>query len=279
MKKALAAALALVMLGVFSAQADEPVHVVAAGDIATKYAQNGQFGDTLTGNLVRTLNPTQVLAIGDEAYPNGALSDFNNWYKPTWGSFKASTFPVPGNHEYKTAGAAGYKAYYGTTVGGIQSQVIGGWLIVGLDSNVNFTAQTTALKALLAADTNQCELLFWHHPRWGTGTMAGLGKTGPWWLAAYQNHVELVLNGHNHWYERSVPVNNLQQPVADGVTQVVVGTGGIGVKQPQKGFDATSAKFLSMWGVLDLALTPTSYTAEFKDTTGAVQDSFSGTCI
>ena len=58
-----------------------------------------------------------VFTLGDDAYPNGSATDFANCYAPTWGRPTARTMPAPGNHEYQTAGAAGYFGYFGSAAG------------------------------------------------------------------------------------------------------------------------------------------------------------------
>ncbi|HZQ07215.1 MAG TPA: hypothetical protein VFD70_11590 [Anaerolineae bacterium] len=57
--------------------------------------------------------PGTVFTLGDDAYPIGSPENFKNCYELTWGRHKARTFPIPGNHEYGTAGARGYFSYFG----------------------------------------------------------------------------------------------------------------------------------------------------------------------
>ena len=108
----LASTTALILLssGVTLASAAEvdPV-LVGAGDIATCTNNN----DEATAKLLDGL-PGTVFTVGDNAYDSGTDAEFANCYEPTWGRHKARTKPVPGNHEYLTAGAAGYFNYFGT---------------------------------------------------------------------------------------------------------------------------------------------------------------------
>src|SRR3954468_18483621 len=62
--------------------------------------------------------PRRVLLMGDTQYPNGALADYRASYAPTYGRLNLAACPVPGNHEYGTAGAAGFRSYFGATPGG-----------------------------------------------------------------------------------------------------------------------------------------------------------------
>ena len=66
--------------------ADSPV-VVAAGNIAKCSGE----GDEATAELVEGIDGTVVLALGDEAYPEGTAEDFEECYGPSWGRFKGRT--------------------------------------------------------------------------------------------------------------------------------------------------------------------------------------------
>ena len=66
-----------------------------------------------TSDLLLSGGYDAVFVLGDVQYGDGALSKFRASYDPSWGRAKAITRPVPGNHEYETASAAGYFAYFG----------------------------------------------------------------------------------------------------------------------------------------------------------------------
>src|SRR5262245_30572838 len=80
----------------------DPV-LVGAGDIASCSSD----GDEQTARLLDKIEGT-VFTLGDNVYPDGTPAEFQNCYAPTWGRQKARTRPVPGNHDYRTPGAAGY---------------------------------------------------------------------------------------------------------------------------------------------------------------------------
>jgi len=128
----------------------DPV-LVGAGDIA-----NGGPGDDQTAALLDGI-PGTVFTTGDNAYDNGTAADFANFYDPTWGRHRARTRPAPGNHDYNTAGAAGYFGYFGANAGppglGYYSYDLGRWHIIALNSNVAMepgSAQEQWLRADLA---------------------------------------------------------------------------------------------------------------------------------
>src|SRR4051812_4990029 len=98
----------------------DPV-IAAAGDIACNPLDtefNGGFGiatacrQRATSDLLVGGGLAAVLPLGDEQYDDATLAEFRAAYDPSWGRVKAISRPVPGNHEYRTAGAAGYFDYF-----------------------------------------------------------------------------------------------------------------------------------------------------------------------
>ena len=69
------------------------------------------------GRLIANDTETDaVLVLGDTQYPSGSLVTFNTYYDPKMGrgpGLYKRTLPAVGNHEYGTAGAAGYFDYFG----------------------------------------------------------------------------------------------------------------------------------------------------------------------
>jgi acid phosphatase type 7 len=92
-------------------KSDDPV-LIGAGDIADC---SGLEGAEATAKLLEA-NPGTVMAIGDLAYPDGTQENFA-CYEQTWGRVKSRTKPAVGNHEFHSAGATFYFAYFGSTAG------------------------------------------------------------------------------------------------------------------------------------------------------------------
>jgi hypothetical protein len=257
---------------------------VGAGDIADCSGS----GDEATANLLDNIAGT-VFTLGDNAYADGTAAQFTNCYNPSWGRHKARTRPAPGNHDYHTSGASGYYGYFGSLAGpsgqGYYSYDLGAWHIISLNSNVSMSAgsaQETWLRQDLAANTKQCTLAYWHHPRFSSGTQHGNANGAqPLWQALYDNNAEVVLSGHEHNYERFAP----QTPTgaADptrGIREFVVGTGGVSHYNDQGTPEPNSQLFNgTTYGVLKLTLSAGSYTWQFIPVAGAsFTDSGSGTC-
>ena len=211
----------------------DPV-LVGAGDIGSCRSE----GDEATADLIAGIEGT-VATFGDNAYPRGTAADFARCYDPSWGPFKDRTKPSPGNHEYETAGASGYFDYFGSAAGepgkGYYAYDLGSWRVISLNSNCSSlvggcgpgSPQEQWLKAELAAHSNACTLAYWHHPRFSSGVHGDESFVAPFWDDLYQAGAEVVLNGHEHVYERFAPQNpSGQTDSAQGIRQFIVGTGG-----------------------------------------------------
>jgi hypothetical protein len=264
------------------------VVMVGAGDIASCSSS----GDEATATLLDGIAGT-VFLLGDNVYDSGTTTEFNNCYDPSWGRHKARTKPSPGNHEYGTAGAAGYFGYFGSAAGdpstGYYSYDLGDWHIVVLNSNLSCATISCAagspqdqwLRADLAANSKPCTLAYWHHPRFNSGAAHGNNlDVAPFWNALYQYNADVILNGHEHVYERFAPQN--PSGVADnanGIREFIVGTGGrshytFGTIQPN-----SEVRNGTTYGVLKLTLRATGYDWQFVPVAGgSFTDSGSGTC-
>jgi hypothetical protein len=275
--------------------------IAAAGDIACSPqdpAFNGGLGTggrcqmKATSDLLVNRSLAAVLALGDEQYHDGSLTRFARSYDPTWGRVKAITRPVPGDHEYVTAGAAGYFAYFTTQAGdprrGYYSYDVGGWHMVALNSNCAAVGgchlgspQETWLRDDLARHPRRCTLAYGHHPRFSSGAAHGSDPayTG-FWRALYDAGADVVLSGDDHTYERFRP----QDPwgrldLSRGIRQFVVGTGGrslsgFGVARPNSRVRASKT-----FGVLTLTLRPASFDWRFIPTVaGGFTDAGTAAC-
>jgi hypothetical protein len=243
----------------------DPV-LLAAGDIAVC----GMNSDDATARLLEAL-PGTVATLGDDAYPDGAPADFANCYAPAWGRLKDRTRPAPGNHEYVTAGAAGYFGYFGAAAGpsgiGYYSYDLGAWHIVSLNSEIavgSDSPQLQWLRADLSAHQTPCTLAYWHQPRFSSGPHGSNAKYQPLWQVLYDSGAEIVLNGHDHDYERFAPQKPDGTPdPLHGIREFVVGTGGATLYPFIRNTPNSEVKNNTAWGILKLTLHAASYDWEF----------------
>src|SRR5215217_5286372 len=252
--------------------------LVGAGDIASCRST----GDEATADLLAGIRGT-VATFGDNAYPRGTDADFAECYAPSWGKFKARTMPSPGNHEYETAGASGYFGYFGRAAGnpgeGYYSYDLGSWHVISLNSNCSYVGgcgpgspEEQWLKADLAAHSNACTLAYWHHPRFSSGINGDNSIVGPFWDDLYQGGAEVVLNGHDHDYERFAPLNPSGQPEpTQGIREFVVGTGGAELREFNRIIPTSEVQIAGMNGVLKMTLHPDSYDWQFVTAPGGIE--------
>jgi VCBS repeat-containing protein len=262
--------------------------LVGAGDIAGCESEKDEETASLLDNIAGT-----VFTLGDNVYPDGTAEQFTNCYDPTWGRHKARTRPSPGNHDYHVPGAAAYFNYFGAAAGevdkGYYSYDIGEWHIIALNSECSQVGGCSIdspegqwLQADLAANPRTCTLAYWHRPRFSSGTVdGGNPNMQDFWQLLYDAGADIVLNGHEHNYERFAP----QDPtgVADperGIRQFTVGTGG-GLLYPLDNIQPNSeVRNSDTHGVLKLTLYPTSYDWEFIPIDGMTfTDSGSASCV
>lgn len=262
--------------------------IAAAGDIACDPATAEYKGGSgtatscrmrATSDLLLRTNLAAVLTLGDNQYENGEPSNFQVSYESTWGRVRSITQPSPGNHDYGTPGAAGYFDYFGPAAGdalrGYYSFDIGGWHLVSLNSNCALiggcgpgSPQLTWLQQDLAAYPAPCTLAFWHHPLFSSGQHGSDSTYESFWQALQAAGAEVVLNGHDHDYERFGPRDPRGATDPAGIREFVVGTGGRSLRTFASS-PTSEVRSADSFGVLELSLATDRYAWRFVATAPA----------
>jgi len=264
--------------GTDAVAAGDPV-IAAAGDICW----TDQTACEGTATLLDQINPDAVLTLGDNQYDDGALADYNTYYKPHWGRHDFHVYPSPGNHEFHIANAQGYRDYFGARAPSLTySYNLGAWHLVSLaGAGISVSTQNAWLQSDLASHAGQCILAYWHEPRFSSGTTHGSNSSmGPLWTTLYNAHAAIVLNGHEHMYERFAPQSPSGVADANGIREFVVGTGGVLGDYPI-GTPISNSQVRNnvTEGVIKLTLHPTGYDWQFVPVAGKTfTDSGSGSC-
>jgi len=265
----------------------DPV-LAGAGDIADC---DDLSGAEATAKLLEKI-PGTVFTVGDNAYPSGTAQQFRDCYGPNWGRFKSRTRPTPGNHEFHSGGATPYFDYFGANAGdpakGYYSYDLGAWHIVALNSECAEAGGCQAgspqeiwLRQDLAAHPVACALAYWHKPLFSSGAKHGNDpEMKPFWQDLYAARATVVLNGHDHDYERFAPQDPEGKPdPARGIREFVVGTGGKNHRPFASPLPTSEVRNADSFGVLKLTLHQTGYDWEFIAEPGkSFHDSGSGTC-
>jgi hypothetical protein len=258
-----------------------PQTFVGAGDIGWC----GSPGPELTARLIDAFPAADIFTAGDNAYPLGTAENFRNCYDPSWGRFRSRTHPVPGNHEYEGGSPAAYFDYFGAAAGppglGYYSFTLGAWHVVALNSNIPIdggSAQATWLRADLVGANSKCTLAYWHHPLFTSGPNGPQAFVRDVWRILYQFDVDLVVNGHDHLYERFAPQDaDGRLDMARGIRQFTVGTGGAVLYNVFSVSGNSERRITNTYGVLKLTLESGAYQWEFLPSSGP-GDGGSGMC-
>jgi hypothetical protein len=182
---------------------------------------------------------------------------------------------------------------------GYYSFDIGAWHIIALNTNMGMSTTTpeagtrenedTAcakiscsagsrqekwLKADLASHANLCTLAYWHQARFTAGSHTSDPDLGALWDDLYAAGADVVLNGHDHNYQRfgAMAPDGGSDP-SHGIVEFIVGTGGTGIlanthMSPHdlhpSGVPSTLVAYEDgTFGILKLTLRPTGYDYEF----------------
>lgn len=257
------------------------------------------FGDTGTGlqpqydvaAQVEASAPDLGIHIGDLAYPGGAPDDLDTKYFQVYRKTiaRAPFYISLGNKEVEFDGGASYleafhfpedspdpERYY--------SFEHGNALFIALDTNQERgpgSVQARWLAAQLAASTRRWKIVFFHHPVHSSAPNDGAARAG--FLPIFDEHgVDLVIQGHNHFYERTYPlrgdtkVDEAQEPAYEsprGTIYIVTGGGG-GVLRTATP-DANSARYVSTYHHVRVDIDRDLLRLEAVDSQGGVIDSMS----
>jgi hypothetical protein len=248
-----------------------PAILVGAGDIG----QCGSAAVAATAQLIDRISGV-VFTTGDNAYPNGSASNFRDCYEPHWGRHRERTRPTPGNHDYDSAGAAPYFSYFEGNAGpfglGYYSYTAGAWRVIALNSEIPVgagSAQLQWLRSELGASRSACTMVYWHKPLFSSGPNGPNRDMREIWRVLYEFNADLIVNGHDHLYERFAPQDpDGRLDSARGIRQITVGTGGGPLYTPVTSA-ANQEAIGIVHGVLRLTLNDTGYQWQFMPIPGA----------
>ncbi|MFL6567582.1 MAG: metallophosphoesterase, partial [Chthoniobacterales bacterium] len=240
---------ALLATSVFRSQrsVDQPFRFAVIGDFGFSDPQTIQVA-----NQVAASSPDLLLTVGDNTYgPSGTTGTGQPgvfdpfWFIPYAVTMqRVPTFPTMGNHDIETANGAWYLSNFRLPQNGPPANEkernysfdYGNAHFVVIDANAwvnpydaNRVATIKAwLTSDLAATQQRWKFVFFHQPAY---TSSGNGVHDP--EAGLQNDVQplcaqygvqIVFQGHNHFYERINPIN--------GVNYITTGAGGRSLYAP-----------------------------------------------
>jgi hypothetical protein len=272
---------------------------VGAGDIGVCGLRGDEQTAALVDSIVRADSAATVesvvFTVGDNAYPAGLDRDFVRCFTPSWGDPKKRIMnlirPTIGNHDYQSAQGAAYYRYFGSRAGprlkGYYSYDIGAWHAVALNSEIaalgpasERSEQEDWLRKDLQSHNNKCTLAYFHRPLYSSGAHGMSSVMKSIWKILADGGVDLVINGHEHHYERFLPMNAAGVlDTLNGMEQIIAGTGGGGLTGIRtRRAPNSAAQIQGHWGVLIATLGSGEYRTSFIDVNRTVWDPSGGTC-
>lgn len=195
----------------------------------TVFAVLGDYGDSgnktkKVADMVKSWQPQFIITVGDNCYPDGALSDMpaniSQYYEdyifnpdaPTGYSCKGKAavdgvnrfFPSPGNHDYYADNLASYLSFFTLPKSEYNYDFVAGAIhFFSIDSNQESEYDT--IKEWLQEQLNHTnapfKIVYFHHPPYSS-SRHGSHITMQWPFAEWG--VTAVLSGHEHVYQHIV---------------------------------------------------------------------------
>ena len=249
---------------------DDPlVRLAVAGDTGTGDAAQAATVDEML-DQARSQGPYDALVLlGDLVYEDGDLDEVDTAVTEPFAPLTAQgteLVPALGNHDYESGEQAEIldalgreRSWYVDRVGPVR--------IVVLDSeHADDPEQRRWLEQVLALPqpSGTWTIAAMHHPAYSAGHHGSTAEVQKNWVPLFTRYdVPLVLAGHDHDYQRSLPL--------DGVTYVVSGGGAKLRPTGAEDFTAVSASVLHY---LDLLVYPRQIIGRAIDQSGKLVDEF-----
>lgn len=204
-----------------SADNEDVIHFIAFGDSGGGGAEQMDLREQMYQFPFELMIHT-----GDVAYDDGTIAQFeDNVFGIYAELFRNIPFyPAAGNHEYHTMQGAPFRDVFSLPAGGGEKWYSFDWgriHFAALDTEDDYATQMAWLDADLAASNAPWKIIYMHHPPYSSGYHGSDTRLRQLLSPIVErHHVQLVLAGHDHSYERTKPMN--------GVEYIVTGGGGKG---------------------------------------------------
>lgn len=218
-----------------------------------------------------------LIEVGDLAYPVATRERLLECHEPHWGAF-GKRLAVPGNHDWRDAGAAGFFSIFPGPVP--RKAALGdGWHLLLLNSNLQdeaWQAQLDWLDGILAQSRGDCLIAAWHHPRWSSGKHGDNAFTQALWNRL-QGSATFTLHGHDHHFEALPALDADGEPAAAGVASFIAGNGGATL-YPRGEKPRSQRALFGQWGFLRIELEGSNYRWQAFGADGERKDGDWGVC-
>ena len=215
------------------------MHVAAVGDI-----QPPSTSANSSATAALAARADFILGLGDYQYQDGSMSDYNAYFDRSWGPLVPKMYPVLApTHDQNWQAGDTLNYWNGGGASGVHAPVHlaaltpysftrGGWHFVALPdacyrvSGCDGNAVTTWLANDLSANPTPCTVAYFHQAYFTSAAEHDpFQAVAPWVKVLVDHHVDILLQGHNHNYERFALQNEARGADPNGIQAFVVGTG------------------------------------------------------
>jgi hypothetical protein len=181
-----------------------------------------EWGKLLNAAYRRHPNAALLLIAGDLVDRGNERTNWDHFFVRAAGVFeRLPLLPCAGNHEYLDQGPRLYRAFFDLPANGpagidpdlVYSFEYGDALIAVLDSTLAVADPAMARKQAEWLDSALCrthrrwKLVMFHHPVYASHPTRESPALGEVWVPVFdKHHVDLVLQGHDHAYQRTYPL-------------------------------------------------------------------------
>jgi predicted phosphodiesterase len=201
-----------------SSSMDAPVRFLAFGD-----SGDGSGEQQAVFEQMQTVPFELVLHLGDLAYESGAPTEIQANYFNVYSAMIRSfpVYPVAGNHDYATDSAQPLRQAFVLPSNGREERWYsfdrGPVHFVGLDTEQISDEQAQWLEQDLQTNQLPWTIVFGHRPPFSSGEHGGSAEFRQYFVPVLErHHVDVVLSGHEHDYERFKPMGGIEYVVSGG---------------------------------------------------------------
>ena len=247
-----------------AAETSQRLRWLAVADTGSGDANQRAVGQQMAA--VHRRRPVDLVVLGgDNIYPSGDMALIEATFRRPYADLLAAGVPfhaVLGNHDIRTANGDPQVAYKPFGMQGRFYNLRRGpveFFLLDTNGKADWQRQVSWLRSVLARSTAPWKVVVGHHPIYSSGFYGNDPGLQAKLAALMRKHgVQLYINGHEHNYERSVPI--------DGITYLVVGGGGASLRPVIP--TAQSATASSVFSFAELEATPRELTITAWDKSG-----------
>ncbi|MEB3334321.1 MAG: metallophosphoesterase [Cyanobacteriota bacterium] len=235
-----------------SPDSKETLRFLAVADTGSGDAHQRAVGQQMAAVHLR--RPADLVVLGgDNIYPAGDLAMVENTFLRPYAALLRAGVPfhaVLGNHDIRTANGVHQVAYAPFGMKGRYYNLRRGpveFFMIDTNGNADWQRQISWLRSVLAKSRAPWKVVVGHHPIVSSGFYGNDPHLAAKLEPLMRRHgVQLYINGHEHHYERSKPM--------DGITYLVVGGGGASLRPVMA--SQQTARAVSVFSFAEILATP-----------------------